>query len=59
MRHGEALALRWREVDLDAATLCVRLSAGVVQVAGEGAGVVEGDTTHGRVRRITGACEDS
>jgi integrase len=35
MRRGEALALRWRDVDLDAGTLSVRRSAGVVRVKGE------------------------
>ena len=35
MRRGEALALRWRDVDLDAATVSVRRSAGMVRVAGE------------------------
>ena len=29
MRRGEALALRWRDVDLDAATVSVRRSAGL------------------------------
>ncbi|MGY1640669.1 hypothetical protein ACI782_05980 [Geodermatophilus sp. SYSU D00703] len=31
MRRGEALALRWRAVDLDAARLAVRRSVGVVK----------------------------
>ena len=39
MRRGEALALRWRDVDLDAGTVSVRRSAGMVRVAGEGAEV--------------------
>lgn len=52
MRRGEALALRWRDVDLEAATLRVRRSAGMVRVAGEGAGVVEGDTKSGKPRLI-------
>jgi integrase len=52
MRRGEALALRWRDVDLDAATLRIRRSAGMVRVAGEGAGVVEGDTKSGKPRLI-------
>lgn len=47
MRRGELLALRWRDVDLDAATVSVRRSAGVVRVAGEGAPVVEGPTKGG------------
>ena len=31
MRRGEALALRWRDVDLDAGRLQVRRSLGVVK----------------------------
>ena len=38
MRRGEALALRWRDADLEAGTLRVRRSAGMVRNAGEGAG---------------------
>lgn len=52
MRRGEALALRWRDVDLDAATVRVRRSAGMVRVAGEGAAVVEGDTKSGKPRLV-------
>jgi integrase len=52
MRRGEALALRWRDVDLDIGTVRVRRSAGMVRVAGEGAGVVEGDTKSGKPRTI-------
>lgn len=52
MRRGEALALRWRDVDLEAATLSVRRSAGMVRNAGEGAGVVEGDTKSGKPRVV-------
>jgi integrase len=52
MRRGEALALRWRDADLDAATVRVRRSAGMVRVAGEGAGVVEGDTKSGKPRIV-------
>ena len=52
MRRGEALALRWRDVDLDAATVSVRRSAGVVRNAGEGAEVVEGATKSGKPRVI-------
>jgi integrase len=36
MRRGEALALRWRDVDLDAARLAVRRSVGVVKNKGAG-----------------------
>jgi integrase len=52
MRRGEALALRWRDVDLDAGTIQVRRSAGMVRVAGEGAAVVEGDTKSGKPRVV-------
>jgi integrase len=52
MRRGEALALRWRDVDLDAAAVRVRRSAGMVRVAGEGAAVVEGDTKSGKPRLV-------
>jgi len=52
MRRGEALALRWRNVDLDAGTVSIRRSAGMIRTAGEGAGVVEGDTKSGKPRVI-------
>jgi integrase len=52
MRRGEALALRWRDVDLDTAALRIRRSAGMIRNAGEGAGVVEGDTKSGKPRLI-------
>jgi integrase len=52
MRRGEALALRWRDVDLDAGTVSVRRSAGMVRVAGEGAEVHEGDTKSGKPRVV-------
>jgi integrase len=52
MRRGEALALRWRDADLEAGTLRVRRSAGMVRTAGEGASVTEGDTKSGKPRLI-------
>jgi integrase len=52
MRRGEALALRWRDVDLDAATARIRRSAGMIRNAGEGAGVVEGPTKTDKPRLI-------
>ena len=52
MRRGELLALRWRDVDLDAGTVSVRRSAGMVRVAGEGADVVEGSTKSGKPRVV-------
>ncbi len=52
MRRGECLALRWRDVDLDAGTIAVRRSVGVVRVKGEGARVVEGQTKTSRPRVV-------
>ena len=52
MRRGEALALRWRDVDLEAAMVSVRGSAGMVRVAGEGAEVREGYTKSGKPRVV-------
>jgi integrase len=52
MRRGELLALRWRDADLDAGTVTVRRSAGVVRVRGEGASVREGPTKTGRPRVV-------
>jgi integrase len=52
VRRREALALRWRDADLDAGTLRIRRSAGMVRIAGEGAEVAEGDTKSGKPRMI-------
>src|SRR5262249_54287869 len=52
MRRGELLALRWRDLDLDAATASVRRSAGVIRVKGQGATITEGPTKTGRPRVI-------
>jgi integrase len=52
VRRGEALALRWRDADLDAGTLRIQRSAGMVRIAGEGAEVAEGDTKSGKPRMI-------
>jgi integrase len=52
MRRGEALALRWRDIDLDNATVSVRRSAGVVRNKGEGGAIVEDDTKTGKARVI-------
>jgi integrase len=52
MRRGEALALRWRDIDLDAGTVSIRRSAGMVRNVGQGAGVVEGDTKSGKPRVV-------
>ncbi|SDH03657.1 tyrosine-type recombinase/integrase [Klenkia brasiliensis] len=52
MRRGEALALRWRDVDLDAGRLAVRRSVGVVKRKGEGEKLVEGTTKTGQSRVV-------
>jgi integrase len=52
MRRGEALALRWRDVSLDAATVSIRRSAGVVRDRGVAPVVVEGDTKSGKPRVV-------
>ena len=68
MRRGEALALRWRDVDLDAGRLAVRRSVGVgkprapasVWWSGRGAvRVARAGTRHRRSRRhpVCGAAE--
>jgi integrase len=49
---GAALALRWRDIDLDAAVIAVRRSAGVVRNMGEGAAITEGTTKTGKPRVI-------
>lgn len=52
MRRGEALALRWRDVDLDAGSLAVRRSAGLVKTHGVGEQIVEGATKSGHARVV-------
>ncbi len=52
MRRGEALTLRWRDVDLDAGRLAVRRSVGVVKTKGAGERLVEGPTKTGRSRVV-------
>jgi integrase len=52
MRRGEALALRWRDVDLDAGRLAVRRSVGVVRTKGAGELLVEGPTKTGQSRVV-------
>ena len=44
MRRGELLALRWRDVDLDAATVSVRRSVGIVRPKGQKGILREGPT---------------
>jgi integrase len=52
MRRGEALALRWRDVDMEQARLSVRRSVGLVPTKGQGAEYVEGPTKSGRDRVV-------
>jgi integrase len=52
MRRGEALALRWRDVDLDAGRLQVRRSLGVVKTKGDGQQLVEGPTKTDQARVV-------
>ena len=52
MRRGELLALRWRDVDLDAATIAVRRSAGIVRNRARAPQIVEGDTKTGKPRVV-------
>ena len=52
MRRGELLALRWRDVDLDAGTLTVRRSVGVVKTRGQHEQITEGPTKTARPRVI-------
>ena len=44
MRRGELLALRWRDIDLDAGTISIRRSVGVVKTKGKPEQLVEGST---------------
>lgn len=52
MRRGEALALRWRDIDLDAGRVAVRRSVGVVKTKGAGEQIIEGQTKSGHSRVI-------
>jgi integrase len=52
MRRGEALSLRWRDIDLERGTVSVRRSAGMVRYAGEGAEMVEDDTKSSKPRVV-------
>jgi len=52
MRRGELLALRWRDIDLDAGTIAIRRSAGIIRNKGKGAAVVEGPTKTNKPRVI-------
>ena len=44
MRRGELLALRWRDIDLDAGTISIRRSVGIVRVKGQKGILREGPT---------------
>lgn len=52
VRRGELLALRWRDVDLDAGTISVRRSVGLSRVKGEKAQIKEGPTKTNQPRVI-------
>ena len=52
MRRGELLALRWQDIDLDAATVSVRRSVGVIKHNGEARQIMEGDTKTARPRTL-------
>jgi len=52
MRRGELLALRWRDVNLDAATVSVRRSVTVVKVRGEHEQLAESPTKTAKPRVI-------
>ena len=52
MRRGELLALPWHDVDLDAATIAIRRSVGVVRNAGEGAEIREASTKTDKSQRV-------
>ena len=52
MRRGEVLALRWRDVDLDAGTISVRRSVGIVRVKGKKGELREGPTKTCKARVV-------
>jgi integrase len=52
MRRGEALPLRWRDVNLDPGRLRGRRSLGVVEGKGDGQQLVEGPTKTGQARVV-------
>jgi integrase len=51
MRRGECLALRWRDADLDAATVSVRRSVGIIRDPA-GRELLEGPTKTGKPRVV-------
>jgi integrase len=52
MRRGELLALRWRDIDLDAGTITIRRSVGVIKTKGQQRQIREGDTKTCRPRVV-------
>jgi integrase len=52
MRRGEALGLRWRDVDLDASTVAIRRGARMIRYKGEPGAVHEGPTKGHRPRVV-------
>lgn len=52
LRRGELLALRWKDVELDAGTISVRRSVGTVKTKGQAQQLVEGPTKTGRARVV-------
>lgn len=52
MRRGEALGLRWGDIDFDASTIAVRRSAGLIKTHGNGEEVIVGPPKSGKSRVI-------
>jgi integrase len=52
VRRGECLALRWRDLDLDAARASIRRSAGLLKAKGDGQSITEGPTKTGKPRVV-------
>ena len=52
LRRGEVLALRWADIDFDAARLSVRRSVGVVKHKGQGEQIIIGPPKGGRARVV-------
>jgi Phage integrase family len=52
LRRGELLALRWRDIDLDAGTISVRRSVGVIKIWGQAEQIIEGTTKTSKPRVI-------
>jgi integrase len=51
-RRGECLALRWRDVELDRASVSIRRSTTLVKHKGAGEQIVEGTTKTGKARVV-------